>query len=68
MIVKHWKNYVRIFKGTEHSFKKHKGENVSGASVDDDDKKEIEKPIDNPDDAILEINEHHELIEDEEKK
>ena len=41
MIVKHWKNYVRIFKGTEHSFKKHKGENISGEAVGDDDKKEI---------------------------
>jgi hypothetical protein len=42
MIVKHWKNYVRIFKGTEHSFKKHKGENITGEAVGDDDKpKEI---------------------------
>ena len=55
MIVKHWKNYVRIFKGTEHSFKKHKGENVSGAAVGDDDKKEKEKPVDNPDDAKLDF-------------
>ena len=44
MIVKHWKNYVRIFKGTEHSFKKKKEDNNPFV---DDDKKESPKEIKN---------------------
>jgi hypothetical protein len=67
MIVKHWKNYIRIFKGTEHSFKKHKGEKISGEAVGDDDKKESPKEeIENPDDAVLEIDEQGELKENKE--
>lgn len=64
MIIKHRKNYIRIIKGTEHSFKKHKGENVSGEAVGDDDTKEkVESPrqtneIENPDDVELDIDEH----------
>ena len=67
MIVKHRKNYVRIFKGTEYSFKKHKGEKISGSAVGDDDKpketikKEKVVEPDDPDDAELEIDEHKEL-------
>lgn len=48
MIVKHWKNYVRIFKGTEHSFKKKKENNDPFV---DDDKKESPKEITNNIDA-----------------
>lgn len=65
MIIKHWKNYIRIFKGTEYSFKKHRGEKVTGEAVGDDDKVEPEKKetIENPDEAELEINEQGELKE-----
>ena len=64
MIVKHRKNYVRIIKGTEYSFKKKKA--TDDPFMDDDkpkeivEKEKIEEP-DDPDDAELEIDEHKDL-------
>ena len=43
MIVKHWKNYIRIFKGTEHSFKKKKEDNDPFK----DDDKPVEGKVEN---------------------
>lgn len=68
MIIKHWKNYVRIFKGTENSFKKKKNQELATEPTNNEEVKEKIVATDNPDDAKCDIEETHELEENKEDK